>query len=558
MSGEKRQMISGASIRAAFVHAGILPTNVDGLDREFSGDENLLPLIVEAWQQCDHKSQHRGNPRNTVFLNWLACQQQLGAQLRLGIPSSNRGGLESWLGTRAVWCPRSIPWKHCVGLVSSRLGRRPDPRRSWFQHLRSACANLQCDTHTLIVASSTATDRLIGRAACLFELPVLRIHLPKKPGIKEWLQDLRAMQNGVGQDHVDNLFLSPPLEPTDQWHDNDLITTPAADRAAVALSDTLFVVHMRRKGNLHRLVCSRLANDCWLAGSVYVALHDELVDQDLAGELLSAGAVGWYLSNSIGNAKKTTAESLTESSVPTTIFSRRAENERAETAIDRPASSDASFAPSNFQTLTRQIVGMPNSENWAYLTHCTRGQARPWPNQDDDEYLDDLILDRKRSKHSPLSALMRIVRMKRICASSRAIRGGFSMVCFTAIPLPNLCKLRRYQRHRGQWDFEPYGICVQREWLQKFGALPVRYGDDALWSQLTEAERPFFQLRGLQRGAKTLGREWETEQEWRVKGDVELHHLADDHAFLFVPNELEAHKLSRISRWPVTITPSPY
>jgi hypothetical protein len=185
-----------------------------------------------------------------------------------------------------------------------------------------------------------------------------------------------------------------------------------------------------------------------------------------------------------------------------------------------------------------------------YLTHCTRAARGPWPDESLDNHLDQLILGGRESDHSALATLTRIVRRQRLVASADTIRGAQPVVCFTAVPLAELPRQRIFRPHRGRWDFEPYGISVRRDWLQRHGARPVRYGDTSLWDRLPNGERPFFQCRYAGTD-HTI--DWSAEREWRHVGDLDLSRLPGDAAWLVVPTREAARVLSRFSRWPIVV-----
>jgi hypothetical protein len=166
-----------------------------------------------------------------------------------------------------------------------------------------------------------------------------------------------------------------------------------------------------------------------------------------------------------------------------------------------------------------------------------------------------LILARPEANHAALDALKRILQKQRLVATARTIRGGTPVVSFTAVPLAELRRLRVFRPHRGRWDFEPYGICIRRDWLEQREARPVRYGDDRLWNRLAPAERPFFQLRQTRRSSARATIDWSVEDEWRVVGDVGLESIPRDAALVFVPTEGEADQVAPICRWPVTVVP---
>ncbi len=233
---------------------------------------------------------------------------------------------------------------------------------------------------------------------------------------------------------------------------------------------------------------------------------------------------------------------------------------------------------------------------WNYLTHCTRRTDGPWPGQSEESYWDDLLWDRPESDHGPLATLLRIVLSRSMRGSSKAIRGGVPVVCWTEVPGPELPKLRVYRKHRVRWDFCPYGICIERSWLEQQGARPVIYAPPSHWNQLSPQDQPFFQAVHFRRsgppstnsGAASSeaatsraatpgtvnsgtiglgpvvsqeieaesqgnsgGIDWRTEREWRTLGDLSLDGLPPDRGFLFVHSEAEAAVMAPASPWPV-------
>ena len=149
---------------------------------------------------------------------------------------------------------------------------------------------------------------------------------------------------------------------------------------------------------------------------------------------------------------------------------------------------------------------------------------------------------------------------RRLVASLRTARGGCRVVSFTASPLSRLPDLRRFRRHRGRWDFEPFGLCIRQEWMTKRGARPVLYGDDSTWQSLSKSDRPFFQPAhsGSSSSEDADARiDWTVEREWRHMGDLDLRQLSREDALVFVPNFAAARRLSAVSPWPITLWPDP-
>jgi hypothetical protein len=243
----------------------------------------------------------------------------------------------------------------------------------------------------------------------------------------------------------------------------------------------------------------------------------------MAGEFLSSGAMGWYL---------TTTDHDRESC---------------------GCGKEALVCPGTSVSAPAAIVTRPPDRSWSYLIHWTRRQSGAWPDQEEEAYLDELLFDFARTDRSPLAALIRIVRMQRIVATRRLIRGAFRVVCFTQRHLSELARRHVFRSHQQRWDFEPYGICIDRDWLIDRKARPVIYGDDLTWHRLSPDERPFFQRRKTRPTPTGQQISWSDEWEWRHMGDVDLRSLPASRGLVFVPSDQAAGVIARISRWPVTV-----
>jgi hypothetical protein len=246
------------------------------------------------------------------------------------------------------------------------------------------------------------------------------------------------------------------------------------------------------------------------------------VPHRLADRWMHAGAVGWYVFDASGQPD---------------------------------CSHSAPWCVSGESPASAPIRRLPPMTSWPYLTHWTRQCYGPWPDEDASDYLDDLILDRDGADHSAFAALWRIVQTRRLIATGQLVRGEQEVVCFTEVPLAEMPDRRSYRSHLARWDFEPYGVCILRDWLQQAGARPVQYGDEEDWLQLPENERPFFQKR-LSHCPSGEVIDWTIEREWRHPGDVDLSTLAADEALVFVPTMTEARQLAAISPWPVMLLQS--
>ncbi|HIF32401.1 MAG TPA: hypothetical protein EYQ75_12180 [Planctomycetaceae bacterium] len=188
------------------------------------------------------------------------------------------------------------------------------------------------------------------------------------------------------------------------------------------------------------------------------------------------------------------------------------------------------------------------------LVHCVRGTTGLRLPELSTGQLDCLLGGVELGCSSPGDTLKKIIHDKRIYGSSKAIRGGHRVVCFSSTPLHELANLHEFRRGRQRWDFSPFGIWIDRQWLVHRGARPVVYGDDTVWEQLPSPDRPWFQCRG--NGARTgagagVGADWTRENEWRVSGDVSLDGLPTDSAFVLVATGADTRWLQTGCRWKV-------
>lgn len=290
------------------------------------------------------------------------------------------------------------------------------------------------------------------------------------------------------------------------------------DRSVIGLADVIYVLATRTNGNIHRLL-----HDKQGTGNSQIILVDlpGLQSETVSRELIAGGADVWQ-------------PSISE-------------------CAPFETSSNESQIPNRFTDQVCQISPCPNANEWQYLTHTTRSCPGPWLDESVDEYADSLLDSRLEADHSPLGALIRIVRQKRIRASNQAIRGKFSTVSLTECPLEQLHSLHCFRAHRTRWDFEPYGLCLRRSWLTSRNVRPVIYGDESTWQALADSDRPFFQIASGQSGV-----DWTVEREWRHPGDLDLSHASANDVLLFAPNYESAKSLAQITDWPITLFPAPF
>ncbi|MBM4088813.1 MAG: hypothetical protein FJ276_05190 [Planctomycetes bacterium] len=509
------------------------------------GGPDLLPFLLDAWRQSPFaagaSASHR---RDSRVADDLARHAANAARLTWGTADGSCGRVAAWIGQRLIWWPRGIPIGRRIGVVSSRLGRMLEDRLSCFAALRAVCQAMDPRREILLTAEATATARFLQRCSLLFEIPLLsfRVSRPNQ-SVRRWFEDcLSAKINLSGATELAwTAFVSPPL---DEGSDgprpvaggtvgpvaaggrrtrrdcrrtveprND--PAPLRDRLVVAASDRIVACHVRPGGHVEDLIVRRLRDRAGQdAADVVLMVGDGLVSPRLARKMQTHGA---------------RLVQFGDPSCPT---------------------SNMEMSLVNHQGSPGRIITWADMGPADYLTHCTRRQDGPWPDQSEEDYLDDFLLARPGSDHSPLAALRRIATNQVLRGSASAIRGGTKVVCFTAVGLNEIGSLRTFRPHRGRWDFEPYGISISRNWLQDRGTRPVRYGDATEWDCLPDSERPFFQCRFAGQQATI---DWSVEREWRHVGDVDLKPLPSNAALLFVPSASEANALAPHSRWPVLV-----
>jgi len=505
--------------------------------------DDLLPaLLVGQFAAGDITSRGSRGPteQDRARLRRYAAG---GARLTFGLPDVAAEVSGEWLGPRLIWWPCGIPAGRRVGFASSHLGRRLDRRGRWFRAFRAACGRLDPHRELIVTGSTTTTDAFALRAAALFGMPVLRIVPPAANVSPErWLAQVLTREPPVGP--AIEAYVSPRLpalaDADDGHDDHDDSLGPLQDRAVVAYAQRLLVFYLRPRGRLEALLHRRLASRRWPTHSMLLALDPDLVARPVADDLLARGALGWVLLGEPSADESPGQQSNDGTASP----------ESPPVTPSLPASSTAGSA-------RLLCISPPPPTDWVYLTHCTRDQAGPWPDQSVDDYRDELLVNSPSPDRSALAALRRIVHQCRICATATTIRGAQPMVSFTAAPLADLPAMRVFRSHRSRWDFEPYGICIRRDWLQSRGVRPVIYGDETVWNSLPADERPFFQRTNSRSTEAGNHMDWSREREWRHAGDVCLDDLPAEAGFVFVPTVEEAETLLAISRWPVIVLDGP-
>lgn len=399
-----------------------------------------------------------------------------------------------------------------TAIVMSRRPRLVVPNAPWLLGLRACLRRIRDRGERLLIGDATAGCEFVRRGAQLLNLDHTQ---------------LRRGEHSVADQ----------LEPSHSI--NVSVEIPERDRLLAIAAGELLVLEVRSNGHWHRLLSDRLK-----AGRGGVTLVDvpALEGEVVRRELLSLGAVRWAPGHS-------ETESLWD------------ERNDVIASHHKHASPNADLSPAIVE-----LVPFPSADGWVSLSHTTRGCPGPWPEQSHEDYFDSLLCSHRDADHSALGTLERILRQRRLIASTRTARGGVRVVSFTASPLSQLPELRRFRRHRGRWDFEPYGLCIHQSWLKERGVRPVVYGNEANWRDLNEHDQSYFQLaHSLAVGANetdaehesAAGIDWTVEREWRHIGHLDLRELPRESGLVFVRNYAAAKRVSIVSPWPVTLWPDP-
>ncbi len=453
------------------------------------------------------------------------------AILYRGLPGNEREHSRRWLGDRFFFFLSGSPQKRRIAPVSSRLKQRLDLEPWWFDLLRTLILRCDAAEEMIVVAESTAPFLAASRATHLFGRTLLRFELPATPycrcedDLRSWfsycLDLLNAASDQPADETVERVIVSPELTADLTGFDDresEFSALPLGDRLLFAAADRIQVLSCREKGTIAELLRLHLLDIDRAQTPVLLACDERGSLPEFATEL-AAGWVPWILQPAM----------LPEES-----------NETAE--VRSPENTITNKAPA----LIHNPLQNPND----WFLHWTRAAAGPWPGETSEDFLDALILRTEMADHSAVTTLLRILSEGILRASAEGIRGSFSVVAFTGVPLHEFRKRRVFRKHRHRFDFEPWGIAIRKNSLISLGVRPVIYGDDKVWESLNHEDRPFFQK--TTSGGATNNSE---ELEWRATGDVDLSQFSPADVCVFVDSTDAARLVSFHSPWEVIVVP---
>ena len=401
-----------------------------------------------------------------------------------------------WIEPRLAWLSRPLPHRPLATLASSHIGRQYSQHGVWLSSIRQAVA-LDQSRHTwLIVQGTTCADLLTECCRRLGAEHVL-VETPRATSVdrawNSWYDRIRQLRAVPADDA--RLIMSPPLTNhggTEQVTADQPTTAhgrpgvPLADRLLFSLPSTVLVLY-RRPGSRTDEAIRRSP-----------ALSAPRTTIHLLPEPATADLFGWDRSERCCDV--------------------------VSTFIDRPP--------------------------WPALLHSTRRRDGAWPEQARSDFLSELLILSDAADRSPLATLVRILEMRTLRASSECISGGRPVVCFSSQSLGRLSELRRYRRHRRRWDFEPYGLAIERSFLERLGARPVRYVSPSEHRSAVDSPDAWLLQPAASRGSDL---QWTLEREWRLPGDLRLATVPPESMAVFVPDRRAADRIAPDCPWPIIV-----
>lgn len=409
----------------------------------------------------------------------------------------------------------SIPFHLCptLGVCSSHSKRMGFADRRWQQAAVQAIRYSKSSGFRLLIAEGTPYSTFLQHLCLRLQAPFSVIQITRSDG--KIAAGKHASRDA--SKHVCTFQLS-----CDANIDPELKCLPLHDRVLVSLSSFLFALQVSPGGKIASLLKKRLANESFPTSSLKVAWTS--ADDSV---WIEKGAVGWFGPWSSIVASKT----------------KQAEADRGNLLFCCHTVPPATIQP------WAHSPSMLRSTSDEYLIHCTRGRQGPWPDQSWEQFCDELLLDKQRYESTPFETLVRIFRTGRLIATSERKPGGVASVSFSQRDLLGLLQERKFQKHLGRWDWEPYGLILSRTGLEQLGARPIRYLERSQAKETTIGDLAEVQW------VDDVGRgqDWKREREWRLFSDLRLSRCHALPGFAFVPTEHEACALQHLSPWPILI-----
>jgi hypothetical protein len=184
------------------------------------------------------------------------------------------------------------------------------------------------------------------------------------------------------------------------------------------------------------------------------------------------------------------------------------------------------------------IIDFPD---WNYLTHWTKTCHGPWPGENKSSFYARLLASGDKYPNMAFDTLHNIISEGKLRGSSNKMRNGRCAIGFTeASPSTVLTKMIRWRSRHVNWNFEPYGVAIEKETAVSLGIRPVIYGEETDYKILSDCDKPYFQ---------NLGKgdvDWRFEKEWRYLGDLDLKKIPADKIIFLAFHKQEALSLAPV------------
>ena len=517
----KRWCKSNASLSSS----DILPA----IQKQLADDACLFRVLLSLDRGVESNLQLTDSSRSL-----LQQLTQSGLSLHLAWPRMQASAVDEWLGQRFYFSASTnfSAQERFVSLVSSQLGRNGSKLPGWPALVNAALQNARLYRERPLILAGTSLSLATQQFSDRAQLNGLKIQLDDRAKMDSWLNALfnelellhaaSSLEATAGR-ALTLLRLSPPAkQPTTPKS----ASLPLQDRVAIALADRVMAIHVRSNGKIANLTERRLSDNRFPTGSVYIAstFGQQSSHQPDFENWLARGAVGWLLRESTQHPDAVLANCRRGISRPFT----------QSLCCPMPAHG---------------LAGSLGDSKVSYLAHCTRGNSGPQPGETLAQFRDRAWSAGVIPDSHPLSTLQQILNDQRIKGNSWLTRSPQPCVSFSEVPLAELLSRRQFRSHLGRWDWEPYGILVCRTALERLGARPVVYGDEAGYDQLADQDKPYFQPRGSKNARRN--QDWSSEREWRLFGDFSFLELPQESIIVFVATSTEAQQVARHCQWPV-------
>ncbi len=154
-------------------------------------------------------------------------------------------------------------------------------------------------------------------------------------------------------------------------------------------------------------------------------------------------------------------------------------------------------------------------EGW--LFHWSASRAGCWPGEPPAAFYRELLACPERYVRDAAATLGKMLAEGRVRGSGWRMPGGRAAVSLTALDPAGAVPLMRWRQRWRRYTFEPFGLAIRREAVERLGGGPVAYLAPGQQPP-AGADRLFFQSAGR------VG-DWAAEREWRLPGDLPLDRL---------------------------------